>query len=550
MNILLICPRFADLKTDSITDIPNHGAVLPIGFAYILAAIKQAGHKTDCINLNHEYGDVREITHNALKSKKYDYVCTGGLCIAYNELKKISDAVHTFPDSPGLIIGGGLITSEPELMFSALKPDYIVIGEGEETIEHLLSVLEEGGDVAGVQGIGYSNSNGDFVMPEPRPPISDLDSIAIPDLEGLGLEILLDSADAHDYDDVFDHPRALPIIGSRSCPFLCTFCFHPLGNKYRKRSVDSIITEIEHHVKKHRINIVVFNDDCFGHSKEYVLEICSRMKELRASLSWDLRWRCSFIVTKVDAELIETMKDAGAYAVCFGFESYSQTVLDSMKKRIKPEQIHNAIHICLDNDMPILAFFIFGDPAETLQTANETLEFWRKHYTAGIELGFIVPYPGSQIYIRCVEKGIIKDKLDFIENHQGDVLNFTDNMSESDFEKLRVKVYLTELTYRMYAIPSSCAKTENGKFNIVVKCPHCKKQNDYGNVIITTLSRLYHIRRICRHCRRRYWASSRLGFLLSRINCFVHRCVPDMFLVPFHKAMLRVKDIVYNLARF
>ena len=120
-------------------------------------------------------------------------------------------------------------------------------------------------------------------------------------------------------------------------------------------------------------------------------------------------------------------------------------------------------------------------------------------------------------------------------------------MSESDFEKLRVKVYLYELTYRMYAIPSSYVKTENGKFNIVVKCPHCNEQNEYRNVVIS--SRLYHIRRFCRHYRHRYWASSRLGFLLSRINCFVHSCVPDMLLVPFHKAMLKIKRFVYNLAK-
>ncbi len=547
MNILLICPRFPDYKSNTVTETPNYGAVIPLGFGYILGAIKQAGHKTDSINLNHKYGSVAEIMHNAFKSRTYDYVCTGGMCTAYNDIKKISDVVHSLDSRPGLILGGGLITSEPELMFSALKPDYIVIGEGEETIEHLLSVLEEGGDVSGVQGIGYANDNNDFVMTEPRPTISDLDSIAIPDLEGLGLVDLLDNRDAHDYDDVVDHPRALPIIGSRSCPFLCTFCFHPLGNKYRKRSVDSIIKEIELYVRKHKINLVQFNDDCFGHSKEYVLELCSRMKELRASLPWDLRWACQFIVTKVDAELIRTMKDSGAYSVGFGFESYSQTVLKSMKKHIKPEQIHNAVHICLDNDMPIFANFIFGDPAETLQTANETLEFWRKHYTAGIELGFIFPYPGSQNYIRCVEKGIIKDKLDFIENHQADVLNFTDNMSESDFEKLRVKVYLYELTYRMYAIPSSCVKTANDKFDISVKCPHCNKQNEYRDVVLS--NRLYHIRRICRHCRHRYWSSSRTGFLLARINCFVHSCVPDMLLVPFHKVMLKIKGFVYNLAK-
>jgi hypothetical protein len=172
----------------------------------------------------------------------------------------------------------------------------------------------------------------------------------------------------------------------------------------------------------------------------------------------------------------------------------------------------------LSSGISIQGNFIFGDKAETRETAEETLAFWRDHAEAGIILGFIHPYPDSQLYRYCLEKGIIKDRLDFMEHHLSDRINMT-AMSNFVFFLLVVRVAMHSLRYTPNALPSRLEASR-----IVVACPHCASINDYRNfrVFDATMgwgkkmkdkfcfNRVLH----CRACRRRFWGRSWLMQLL------------------------------------
>ena len=215
-------------------------------------------------------------------------------------------------------------------------------------------------------------------------------------------------------------------------------------------------------------------------------------------------------VDGLDEELLRTLKDAGCYMVSYGFESYSQTVLNSMKKHVTPEQINKAVQLTLKSNISIQGNFIFGDKAETIHTASETLNYWKNNIPAGIILTFINPYPGTALYKNCVERGVIKDKLDFIENHIFDVINMTDGMTDSEFEKLKLDIFEEKLKFRMGVIPISLKKIKDtGTYDIRVKCPHCNENVEYGNYIIRYKS-FFNLMMYCRQCRRRFFLSSRL----------------------------------------
>jgi radical SAM superfamily enzyme YgiQ (UPF0313 family) len=172
---------------------PNQ-AVFPVGIAYIAAALKKAGHSVDGMVFNH---------YDKLAGKlesKYDFVATGGLSAEYVKLKHISDIARKAQTK--IIMGGGIITSEPELMSKALEADYSVIGEGEETVVELISCLEKGGNLSGVRGIGYFD-RGDFKVTGHREQINDLDSIPWPDFDIFNYSQRLDSmkpTDLYNYD--------------------------------------------------------------------------------------------------------------------------------------------------------------------------------------------------------------------------------------------------------------------------------------------------------------------------------------------------------------
>ncbi|MDQ7821486.1 MAG: radical SAM protein [Candidatus Eremiobacteraeota bacterium] len=498
--------------------VPNY-ELEPFGIAIISAVLKRAGYQVDILNKQDT-----PLLPLVLAEKKHEFVATGGMSCNYHLIEEIVSQAHE--GGAKVILGGGIVTSEPELISRVLQIDYSVIGEGEETILELLATLEKGGDLQAVAGIGFFSGD-QFILTKRRPPINDLDSLPFPDWDSLDFERHLEAAKPSDqyYFDFSDHPRIYHLLASRSCPFQCTFCYHPLGNKYRQRSIGALFDELRQMVPKFRINNVAISDELFSQNRERVFEFCTRFSELRKEIPWELRWGCQLRVDKLDEELLDTMKASGCTGIAYGFESYSPLVLKSMKKHITPEQIDRAVHLSLERNMAIQANFIFGDPAETWETFHETMSFWKEHSFAGIQLGYVMPCPDSELYRYCLQRGIIRDRLDYIEHHIFDKFNMT-ALSDAEFEKLDVVMKKIFLSHYYHAIPLSV-----GPDHMTVRCPHCRKLNEYRNYDVTKknfivlsivpVSLLYFSKMVyCRKCNYRFYAVSSLYKLVSFLYLF------------------------------
>jgi len=495
MKILLVIPRY------NLTNKADYSYIFPIGLGYISAVLKKEGYNVDCLNLNHYNGAIKELVEKKLDEKKYDFVGTGNNALGYAITEKIINAAKNHKSKPKFILGGPIITSEPEAVFKLLNPDFAVIGEGEETIIELLDCIEKNKSLKEIQGIGFRSKNGNIIFTERRKPIEDLDSIPWPDLEGLEFEKQLKNLSGHGlylYQG-FDYPRPYAVLGSRGCPFICTFCYHE--GKYRQRTIDSLMKEIEFNVKKYRINIIMLYDDCFSIDKRRMYEFCNRMKELKKQISWELKWTSQLTVQNVDDEMLRMMKESGGDTISYGFESFSDEVLKSMKKPITSEMISNAFYKTLKAKIGIQANFIFGDAAETKETAYKTLDWWKKNSRGQIRLGFIQPYPGSEIYRHCLRKGIIKDKEDFIKNRLSteNWYNMTDKMSDDEIKKLKMDILDAKSKYYTYIYPISMKKTGKERYEFKVKCPFCNKINIYRNCEIKN-KYTYDYGLICREC--------------------------------------------------
>ena len=274
MKILLVVPRY------SLTNVANYEYYLPLGLAYISASLKKAGHDVHCLNLNHLNGNSDELINNSLNNQQYDFVCTGNNALGYTITDIILTTARNHPSKPKTILGGPIVTSEPDLIFNALKPDYAVIGEGEEIIVELLEHIEKNKDLSNVKGIVYFNKENQITKTPKREPPSHLDTLPYPDFEGLGFNEWLNNLHpnmAFSY-NVFDYPKVYPILGSRSCPFQCTFCYHE--GKYRSRHLKNIMEEITFAVKKYKINLIVMYDEVFAIEKQKLYEFCKKINKL------------------------------------------------------------------------------------------------------------------------------------------------------------------------------------------------------------------------------------------------------------------------------
>jgi len=159
------------------------------------------------------------------------------------------------------------------------------------------------------------------------------------------------------------------------------------NKNFRIRSISNFIKEIEFLVDKYNINELDLLDDMFAANKNRLFEFCEMIKPLK------LPWQCQMRVNVADIDLLKTMKDAGCCLISYGFESGSPRVLKSMRKGISTEQIERAIEANLKAKITIQGNFIFGDPAETIETMKETIKFARKYKSLFLGFGMVKLIP-------------------------------------------------------------------------------------------------------------------------------------------------------------
>jgi radical SAM superfamily enzyme YgiQ (UPF0313 family) len=454
----------------------------PLGLAYISACLKQNDFQVRVLNLNHYGEDLARLIDRETRRKQYDFVLTGGLSAHHSQVKNVVDSIRASSPGSVVIAGGGLMSATPELMYDHIRPDYMVLGEGEVTIVELIRELSLGNKhPEDVMGIGYRDGSGEVVMTKPRVPIMDLDALPWPDLEGFEFETYLAMQQPNDslYLYVDDSPRFYPIISSRGCVFNCTFCYHPLGQAYRSRSVENFIMEIESAIDKYDIkNLAVF-DELISANKKRLLAICDRLKKLPRKL----HWMCQLRVDSVDEEMLVHMKDAGCFIISYGFESANNSVLESMKKRITKAQIERALSLTRKAGIGIQAYFIFGDSAETKETAYETLDFSKKHRDYHITMGYVRPYPGSELWKRDVSKGHLdtaREQLDLIDRCVNNPPNLS-AMSDEDWFELQKDVQKEIILNDHVGKVISSKQEAPDRYSITVLCPHCRQQITYRN---------------------------------------------------------------------
>lgn len=177
MRFLIVVPKFIEYLGDRYE--------FPLGLAYISAILKQRKYDARCINLNH-YSKPEVSLEKVLLQDKIDVLLTGGLSPDYRKIKRIITVAKQVNPKIITIIGGGLITSEPELIYDSIRPSVGVLFEGEETIVELAEAIENNTDFSIIDGIIYfDDKRNRIIKTKPRKPISNLDSLPFPDFEGL-----------------------------------------------------------------------------------------------------------------------------------------------------------------------------------------------------------------------------------------------------------------------------------------------------------------------------------------------------------------------------
>ena len=504
MHILLVVPRYSASWGEYYQ--------IPLGLGYIASAMKNAGHTVTSLNLNHYHGTIEELVAARIAEIDPDICATGSLAPFLSILKEIFSAAKKA--KPGIIniAGGGMVSGEPEMSLRVMDVDVAVISEGEQTIVELLDHLEKSKDLHEVNGIVFRNSNGNVVQTPPRAQVHDLGQIAWPDYELLecGKNLVnqraLDSYFFHSQPE--SRPRAIDMITSRSCPFSCTFCFHPVGKVYRERPLDDFFAELDMVVARYKINMVALIDELFSLRKQRLLEFCERIKP------YGLQWMVQLHVSSAAPETIKAMREAGCTYISYGIESFSNEILASMKKKAKPERIDAALAMTFENHIGIQGNLLFGDKAETLETANVSMHWWACNRRYQINLTPLMVFPGSPDYYGALEDGLIADREAYVKNIPTD-FNIS-LINDKNMEMIRFQVWVFTNTLlnlaplREFRLSDVQIPERDPAYDIVWDCPNCGHRNDYlGVVIPPDHSHSHSLRLSCRNCLSRWDVENR-----------------------------------------
>jgi len=483
LNVLLVMPRLVQNIGD--------GYSFPLGIAYVSAALKQAGIRVRTLNLNHRGGEISEILAEEIETGGIDIVATGGLSFQYSTVRKVIECSKRAKPSVVTIVGGGIVTSDPEPAMTALEyADFGVIGEGEITAVALVRALETGGDLAAVDGLIYRDSDGAWRITRARAEIAHIDEIAWPDYEGFDLKQFFDSSPSI---SGLNRKNTVFMIASRSCPYNCTFCFHTVGRKYRQRTLDNFFAELDYLVKTYDIHYICLADELFSNNIERVKAFCARIKQYK------VRWWAQFRVDCMSPELLSVLKDGGCDVMSFGLESADNRILKSMRKNTTVEQIERTLKMVYEAGISMEGAFIFGDIEETWETANNTLNWWRRHAEYKINLNLITVYPGSYLYQYACEKGIIADKVRFLKDGCPQIN--VSKLTNEQFAILIRNIMEAPMTLAkvMSAVEVNDIDSRMGRISVTGTCTACRHTNRWDHIKLFTTNFLG-----CQQCGQRY----------------------------------------------
>jgi radical SAM superfamily enzyme YgiQ (UPF0313 family) len=254
---------------------------LPLSIAYLSACLKQAG-----------FTDIAAIDANALEKqpdaliKDIQEINPDILAVTATTLQiigawQICEAAKKF--NPGIItlLGGPHPTSLPEESLNKNYIDFIIRGEGEETIVEFTKSLERK-DFSAINGLSFKQA-GRICHNPGRPLIENLDALPLPDREILPFP--------NKYRSLYQTRKIYAtIITSRGCPGRCIFCNKNIfGSAFRPRTPDNVVAEMRYLKEKHGVEEFHIVDDAFSWDIQRVETICGLLKKAGLGLSWACR---------------------------------------------------------------------------------------------------------------------------------------------------------------------------------------------------------------------------------------------------------------------
>ncbi|RYY86044.1 MAG: B12-binding domain-containing radical SAM protein [Chitinophagaceae bacterium] len=274
--------------------------------------------------------------------------------------------------------------------YLAAGADFILLGEGEQTLVELLQALDTpAADHSTISGLAFLKE-GTVMKTLPRAVIRTLDQLPLPAWDLVDLDL---------YRGAWMKTAgyfSINIATTRGCPYKCNWCAKPIyGNRYNVRSPQKVAEEIRLLKQLTDFDHIWFCDDIFGLKPGWVATFADIVCEEEIRVPFKIQSRADLLL---QPSYVRDLARAGCATVWMGAESGSQAILDAMDKGISTEQIAAATQLLRAHAIAPCFFIQFGYLGETADDIEATIDMIHKLEPAEIGISVSYPLPGTLFY--------------------------------------------------------------------------------------------------------------------------------------------------------
>jgi hypothetical protein len=415
-------------------------------------------HLASCVNATTSHrASICDLTFNTHRWKKHLQYCIEkhrpdviGISTNTMYMQYVKPVIQEVKERYGLnvILGGHHASIYPQKTIEIPHTDAVCIGDGEFALAEYLDRLSQGKSMRGLAGI-WAKENGSVVKNDGGRFIDDIDQFPAPDWDLW-----------EDIDQYFYHLGSLYLIGSRGCPYKCTYCdAHGIsdavsGKYFRLRDPVKYAQEIaalwrKHRWRKHPPRLAHLFDPVFTINDDWVAKFCAEYKN--QGMARDFRFSAFSRIDNLNEEKIRILSDGGCALLRVGIEAGNEYIRNEVyRKKISNAQIENHVGLCHKNGINLTAYYILGGPGESRATLKETLKLAARLKAARSAFFVYKPFTKDAIeQIRALGCQLLMDRWADADNITFDAVVKLKDMSPGQVEWFQKKAYFVTFGRRL-----------------------------------------------------------------------------------------------------
>ena len=393
---------------------------LPLGLAYISSSLKKHGFKVEVLDgvgeapknrTGYFKGYLVGLSLEEVVEKINPNTLAIGISVIFTHewpvaVKLVSLIKEKFPNIP-IILGGEHISALPEFSLNTSSIDYIVLGEGEETILELMNAIKNKSSVEKIEGIGYKINN-EVVINTRRNRRRSVDDISYPDWDSFNVKGYHENRFVG---GMYSDGITIPILATRGCPYQCTYCSSPnmWSPLWIPRDPIRVVDEIEYNVKKFGAKNFPFQDLTAIIKKDWVKAFCEELIKRDLNISWQLP--SGTRSEAIDSEIAFLLKKSGMSSMAYAPESGSDETRKMIKKQMRTDRLFDSIDATAKADLNLSVFLVIGFPHDLPKHLEENKNFVErlaKHGVTDLSIGFYMALPGTELFYSLYDSNKIK----------------------------------------------------------------------------------------------------------------------------------------------